>query len=134
MDHHPPKDPRRCGIILTEACVSIMLVGLVLTMVSLMLTQHARSTDYFLNYRRAQLAAESCVERMRAGVIEVADAAFIDEAGVAYEIRVADANGPWEPLQRVSATASIVGSHGRIARYQLNTYLPPARSPAGGGR
>jgi hypothetical protein len=71
---------------------------------------------------------------MRAGVLEVADAAFIDEAGVAYEIRVADANGPWEPLQRVSATASIVGSHGRIARYQLNTYVPPARSPAGGGR
>ncbi|MEK7755861.1 MAG: hypothetical protein AAB385_01465 [Planctomycetota bacterium] len=134
MDHHPPKEPRRSGVILTEACVSIMLVGLVLTMVSLMLTRHAQSTDYFLNYRRAQLAADSCVERMRAGVLEVADAAFIDGAGVAYEIRVADANGPWEPLQRVSATASIVGSHGRIARYQLNTYLPPARSPAGGGR
>ncbi|MEK7730585.1 MAG: hypothetical protein AAB363_01885 [Planctomycetota bacterium] len=134
MDHHPPKEPRRSGVILTEACVSIMLVGLVLTMVSLMLTRHAQSTDYFLNYRRAQLAAESCVERMRAGVLEVADAAFIDGAGVAYEIRVADANGPWEPLQRVSATASIVGSHGRIARYQLNTYVPPARSPAGGVR
>ncbi len=134
MDHHPPKKPGRCGVILTEACASIMLVGLVLTMVSLMLTRHARSTDYFLNYRRAQLAAESCVERMRAGVLEVADAAFIDEAGVAYEIRVADANGPWESLQRVSATASIVGSHGRIARYQLNTYVSPARSPAGGVR
>jgi len=134
MDHHPPQDPRRPGVILAEACASIMLVGLVLTMVSLLLTEHARSTDYFLNYRRAQLAAESCVERMRSGVLEVADAAFIDEAGVAYEIRVADANGPWKPLQRVSAMASIVGSHGRIVRYQLNTYLPPVRSPAGGGR
>ena len=117
---------------LTEACVSIMLVGLVLTMVSLLLTRYAQATDYFLNYRRAQLAAESCVERMRAGLIESTDDTFTDEAGVTYEIRVAKADPAWQPLRCTSVTAGVVGKHSRRAHYQISTYLEPERPPEGG--
>ena len=128
-----PSPPARRGIILTEACVSIMLVGLVLAMVSLMLTRHARSTDYFLNYRRAQLAAESCVERMRAGVLDVAEADFTDDADIAYEVRVTDADDPWKPLGRVTVTASVTCKHNRIARYRISTYIEPTQVLTGGG-
>lgn len=117
----------RCGVLLTEACVSIMLAGLVLAMVSLLLTRYARSTDYYLNYRRVQLAAESCVERMRAGTLEVADATFSDEAEVTYEVKVSDAGGAWHPLKHVTVTASVLGKHNRRARYQIHAYLEPAR-------
>ncbi len=111
-----------------------MLVGLVLTMVSLLMTRYARSTDYWLNYRRAQLAAESCVERMRAGVLEVADATFTVSDGVTYSIRVTNVDGSWRPLKRISVTASVIGKHNRSAHYQINTYLEPVRVPEGGGQ
>ncbi|MFQ5589829.1 MAG: hypothetical protein ACE5HE_01575 [Phycisphaerae bacterium] len=113
------------GVVLAEACVSIMLVGLVLGMVSLMLTRYARSLDYFVNYRRAQLAAESCVERMRAGAIPAADATLTDEVGLTYEIRVANEEGSWQPLKRVDVTASVPGKYSRIARYRICTYIAP---------
>ena len=124
----------RRGVILTEACAAIMLVGLVLGMVSLLLTQYARATDYFLNYRRAQLAAESYVEQMRAGTLDVADASFTDEAGVTYEVRVTDADGDWRPLRQVHVIAGVIGKHSRIARYRISTYVQQLPAPQGGGR
>ena len=114
---------RRRGVMLTEACVGLALVGMVLTAVSLMLTRYARGADYLLNYRRAQLAAESCIERMRAGLVDVADGAFVDEADVAYLIRVTPAEDSWRPLQRVELTARIIGKHGRIAQYRISTHV-----------
>jgi hypothetical protein len=124
----------RRAVILTEACVSIMLVGLVLGMVSLLLTRYARSTDYFLNYRRAQLAAQSCVERLRAGAVEVTDATFTDDAGVTYQIQVSDAEGVWEPLKRVTVTAEVTGKHSRLARYQIVAGVAPTTVREGGGK
>ncbi len=115
------------GVILVEACASIMLIGLVLAMVSLLLTRYASSTDYFLNYRRAQLAATSCVERMRAGILEVADDEFTDDAGIACTIRVDDVDdkvdSSWQPLSLVHVTTSVMGKHGRVAHYGVRTYL-----------
>ncbi len=125
---------RQRGVLLTEACVSLVLVGLVLSMVSLLLTQHARMTDYYLNYRRVQLAAESCVERMRAGVIPVADAQFTDATGVNFEIHVADAPEAWRPLSRVSAVATVTGKNGAEARYQLQTYVLAANTKKEGSQ
>ncbi len=116
---------------LTEACVSLALVGMVLAAVSLMLARYAGATDYLLNYRRAQLAAESCVERMRAGLVEVTDGAFVDEADVSYEIRVTEAEGSWRPLQRVEVTARIVGKHSRLAQYRIATLMTAPRVSRG---
>ena len=116
---------------LTEACVSIMLVGLVLTMVSLLLTRYSQATDYFLNYRRAQLAAESCIERMRAGLIDITDDTFTDEAGITYEVRVAETDLAWQPLQRISVTARVTGRYGRWAHYQISTYVVSERPRKG---
>lgn len=111
---------------LLEACVSIMLVSLILAVVSLMLTRYARATDYFLNHRRAQLAAESCVERMRAGVLQVADARFVDDAGIACDIQVSDAEGDWASLRRVRVKIEVTGKHGRRSRYELTTFVVQA--------
>ena len=120
------------AIVLTEAIVSIMLVGLVLGVVSLLLARYARATDHFLNHRRAQLAAESCVERMRAGTLAVADVTFTDEAGVDCEIRVTAADETWAPLSQVHITTTVVGRHGRTARYTLATYVAAPEPPPGG--
>lgn len=124
--------PRTRGVMLTEACVSLALIGILLGAVSLLLTRHARATDYFLNYRRSQLAAESCVERMRAGLLPAADGAFTDDAGVSYEIHTSEADEAWQPMMRIDVTARIVGKHGRVARYQIKTYLAAPKSGEGG--
>ena len=121
------------GFILTEACVSLALVGLVLGVASLLLSQHARATEYFVNYRRAQLAAESCVERMRIGAIEAIDAEFTDQAGIIYEVRVTEADAAWQPLGRVSVLAIVGGDKGRTARYSLNAYLDSTKASRGTG-
>ena len=121
------------GFILTEACVSLALVGLVLGLASLLLTQHARATDYFMDYRRAQLAAESCVERMRVGDIEVTDLNFTDEAGIAYEIRVTEADAAWQPLRHVTVSVLAGKEKACPARYSLNTYVDPAIASRGKG-
>ncbi len=131
MAQYRHKSCRSRGMMLTEACVSLVLVGMVLTAVSLMLTRYARAADYFVNYRRAQLAAESCVERMRAGFVDVADGAFVDEADVSYEIRVTEAEDSWRPLQRVEVTARVVGKHGRLAHYRISTHLTAPRVSRG---
>lgn len=127
-----PRQARTRGFMLTEACVSLALIGILLGAVSLLLTRHARATDYFLNYRRSQLAAESCVERMRAGALAVADGAFTDDTGVSYEIRTSTADEAWQPLMRIDVTARIVGKHGQVARYQIKTYLAAPKSGEGG--
>ncbi len=129
-----PVTSLRRAVVLLEACVSIMLIGIVLGMVSLHLTHYARATDYYLNYQRAQLAAESCVERMRAGVLEVTDAAFTDEAGVGYEIRVDGDIKAWEPLRLVRITAVVVGKHSRQARYELTAFVAYGTVGEGGGQ
>ena len=120
------------AVVLLEACVSIMLVGMILGMVSLLLIRYARSTDYFLNHRRAQLAAESCVERMRAGVLDVGDATFTDDAGVTCNVQVSAVEGEWAPLRRVRVTTGVMGKHSRWARYELTTYVPHVVAQKGG--
>ena len=129
MNLRGPDTACRRAMVLLEACISIMLIGLLLTVVSLVLTRYARATDYFLNYRRAQLAAESCIERMRAGVLEVEDAVFIDDAGVNYDIQVGAAEGDWAPLRRVRVRAEATGRHGRKSGYELTAFVgvPSAR-------
>lgn len=121
--------PASQGFILTEACVSLALVGLVLGVASLLLTQHARATEYFVNHRRAQLAAESCVERMRVGDLAVIDASFVDPGGITCEIRVSQAEAEWQPLRRVRVLAIADEKKRRSARYSAIAYLNPDAAP-----
>lgn len=122
---------RRQAYLLTETCVGLALVGLILGVASLLLTQHARANDYFLNMRRAQLAAESCLERMRVGALLAVDAEYKDDAGIAYEIRVTDLEPQWRPLRHVRVTVSIEGRSAGTARYTVAAYLMPTEPPAG---
>lgn len=132
MAGRTPSNPRARGTMLTEACVGLALIGVLLGAVSLMLSRQARATDYFLNYRRAELAAQSCVERIRAGTVAMADGTFTDDAGVSYEIRTSTADPAWQPLTRVEVTARTVGKYGRVAHYRLRAYVAPSQ-PTGGG-
>ena len=111
------------AIVLTEAIVSIMLVGMVLGVVSLLLARYARATDHFLNHRRAQLAAESGIARMRAGTLTVADATFTDDAGVEFAIRVTAADEAWAPLRHVQITTTVTGRHSKKSHYTLAAYV-----------
>ncbi len=124
---------RRPAVVLLEATVSIMLIGMVLGVVSLLMVRYSRSVDYFLNYRRAQLAAESCIERMRAGELPVEAAIMNDPSGVQCEITVNDGADRWKGLQRVRVTARVTGKHGRVASFRLVAYVSPQVAGQGGG-
>ncbi len=123
---------RRDAVVLLEATVSIMLIGMVLGAVSLLMVHYSRSVDYFLNYRRAQLAAESCIERMRAGELPVAPVIINDPGGVQCEITVDQGADLWKGLQRVGVTARATRKHGRVASFQLVTYVSPQVAGQGG--
>ncbi len=123
---------QRRSVVLLEATVSIMLIGIVLGAVSLLMVRYSRAVDYFLNYRRAQLAAESFIERMRAGELPVAAAIMNDPGGVHCEITVDDGAEIWKELQFVRVTARITGKHGRVASFRLVTYVSPQGAGKGG--
>lgn len=123
---------QRRAIVLLEATVSIMLIGIVLGAVSLLMVRYSQSVDYFLNYRRVQLAAESCIERLRAGEIPLADAIMNDPGGAQCEITVEDGTDVWRGLHVVRVTARVTGKHGRVARFRLVTYVSP-QGPCKGG-
>ncbi len=132
MSHMERQLSRRGAVVLLEATVSIMLIGIVLGAVSLLMVRYSQSVDYFLNYRRAQLAAESCIERMRAGEFPVADAIMNDPGGVQCEITVDDGADSWKGLQRVSVAARATGKHGRVASFRLVTYVLAQGTGQGG--
>lgn len=132
MSHTERHLSRRRAIVLLEATVSIMLIGIVLGAVSLLMVRYSQSVDYFLNYRRAQLAAESCIERMRAGELPVAAAIMNDPGGVECEITVNDGADLWKGLQRVRVTARATGKHGRVTSFRLVTYVSPQVAGQGG--
>ncbi len=119
------------GFVLTETCASLALVGLILGVVSLLLSQHGRASDHFLVYRRVQLAAESCVEQMRAGALDSASTNFVDENGVAFDIHVVQPDDQWQPLLFVTVTASSTDRGGRTVKYALNAYVSPTPSSKG---
>ena len=123
---------RRPGIVLLEATVSIMLIGMVLGAVSLLMVRYSESVDYFLNFRRAQLAAESCIERIRAGELPVAAVILNDPGGAQCEITVDEGADSWKGLQRVRVTARVTGKHGRVASFRLVTYVLPQTGGQGG--
>ena len=98
---------------LLEACVSIMLVGLGLAVVSCL----------------HELPAAPG-ERMRAGALQVGDSVFVDDAGITCDIQVSDAEGDWAPLRRVHVRTEVTGRHGRRSRYELMTFV--VQAPRGG--
>ena len=132
MSHMEGPLSRRRAIVLLEATVSIMLIGIVLGAVSLLMVRYSQSVDYFLNYRRVQLAAESCIERMRAGELPVVAVITNDPGGVQCEITVDDGADRWKGLQRVGVTARVTGKHGRVAMFRLVTYVSPQVAGQGG--
>lgn len=133
---------RARAVLLTEAIVSLAIVGMVLAASSLLVTGYARSTDYLINCRRVQLATEAAAERLRAtGTCRPAsdnhrlplrDDSFTDETGISYEVQVLSAEAPWEPLMLVRITATFAGKHGRVARHELRTYVSAAQTERGG--
>ena len=118
---------------LAEACVALALVGVVLGVVSLMMARYGRAADYYLNYRRVQLAAESQMEMLRAGARPVEDADFTGDAGISYQIRVTDAEDAWKPLRHVSVTATVTAKHGREVRCEVEAHVAPGGTTKGGG-
>ena len=123
---------RRPAVILLEVTVSIMLIGIVLGAVSLLMVRYSQSVDYFLNYRRAQMAAESCIERMRAGELPVVAAIMTDPGGARCEITVVDGADRWRGLQCVRVTARVTGRHGSVASFRLVTYVLAQGTGQGG--
>jgi|GEM_PF-7054125 len=112
-----------CGVILVEACVAIALMGLLLTMISLMVTRYSRAVDYYVNYRRVQLGAESQVERLRAGMLPIEADSFTDESGISYAVRVDDAPAQWSPLKHVVVTGRVTGKHSRRIQCELHAFV-----------
>jgi hypothetical protein len=98
---------------------------MVLAATSYLTVQFGRSTDLLLNQSRVLLAAESQIERLRAGALPIGDASFMDKSGVAYRIRLSEATDEWAPLRLVEVTASFEGKHGRTASSTVRAYIAP---------
>jgi len=117
---------RTCrAFILTETCVSLALMGMVLAAVSLLIVRHAAATDYLVNYRRAQLAAESTANILRCGALEAVDADFMNSEEIRITVQRTMGDPAWEPLQCVRITATVTGRHRQVARYSIQTYVMP---------
>ncbi|UCF34445.1 MAG: hypothetical protein JSV78_03910 [Phycisphaerales bacterium] len=123
MSGKRPKLNCRRGVVLVEAIVGVALIGMVLAATSYLTAQFGRSTDLLLNQSRVLLAAESQIERLRAGALPIDDASFVDETGVAYRIRVSEATDEWAPLRLVEVTASFEGKYGRTASSTVRAYV-----------
>ncbi len=122
----------RRGAVLAETCMSLLLVGMLLAMVSVLTIRYARAADYFLCHRRAQLAAESIIDEMRAGEVALEDADVTGELGVDYVIRVTQADEAWAPLRHVTVVATVRGEHSRVARCEVKAYVADSAHPPGG--
>jgi hypothetical protein len=108
-----------------------MLIALVLSLLAAFLIRYTQSSDYFVNYRRAQLGAESCVEEIRAGIRELRDTEIPDANGMSLRVRVLEEPAPtWQPLIAAEITASISGKHGKVAHYTITTHFQPDRAPS----
>ena len=123
MSGKRPKLNCRRGVVLVEAIVGVALIGMVLAATSYLTAQFGQSTDLLLNQSRVLLAAESQIERLRAGALPIDDASFVDETGVAYRIRVSEATDEWAPLRLVEVTASFEGKYGRTASSTVRAYV-----------
>jgi type II secretory pathway pseudopilin PulG len=122
---------RSSGFVLTEAVVSIALLAVLMTMVSLLMVGYQRAADAMLNTRRAQWAAETQLERIRAGLDPVANRSFDSMDGVSFNVGVSDGEGDWRGLRRVAVTASVTGKHGHIVKHTIRAYLPPPAANSG---
>jgi len=111
------------AFMMVEASVAIVLMGVLLAMVSRFSAGYNRATDYYLNYRRVELAAESQVERMRAFLLPVKTTTFTDEAGISYQIEIEDAPAQWAPLKRVTVTAQAIGKNSRRIRFKIHAFV-----------
>jgi type II secretory pathway pseudopilin PulG len=123
MSGRRPQLNRKRGVLLVEAIVGVALIGMVLAATSYLTAQFGRSTDLLLNRSRVLLAAESQIERLRAGALPVETASFMDESGVAYRIRVSEPTDDWAPLRLVEVTASFEGKYGRTASSTMRAYV-----------
>ena len=106
------------GILLLEAAAALALTGVLLAVVAGLVVSYNRTGDYFMSHHQAQLAAESYVECLRAGL---AEPPRIDR--VQYEVQRQPGQGAWSGLTRITVTATVQTHHNRVACYRLTTYM-----------
>ena len=114
----------RPGFLLLEASAALALTGLLIGVVVAVTVAFDRAGDYYTAHHRAQLAAESYLESLRAGV----PPADTDE--VRYQITRRPGQGPWRGQIRLTITATVTARHGREVSFAVNTYLPSTELPA----
>lgn len=113
------------GFITLEVLASLALTGILLGVATKLVLTYNRANDHYLARQRAQLAAESYVEYVRAGLAPPQDTDC-----VRYEATQSPGAGDWKGLTRISVTAFVKTRHGpapRAARYTAVTYLVEVR-------
>ena len=106
------------GFILTEVVAALALTGALLAVLASLVVTYHRASDHYLSHHQAQLAAESYVERLRAGCPPPPEG-----DGVRYEVDQRPGQGAWTGLTRLTVTAVVQGRHRRTASHTLTTYL-----------
>ncbi len=107
------------GMILLDALAALGLTGVLLAAMAALVISYDRAGDHYMSHHQAQLAAESYVEHVRAGL-----PAIPDTDRISYHVDRQPGEGDWSGLTRLSVTAEVKSRHRRAARYTVTTYLP----------
>lgn len=113
----------RAGFVATEVVAAAVLTGILLAALAWSVVTYDRTGDYLMSRHRAQLAAESCLERLRAGLPPPNDA-----DAVQYRVGRQPGQGPWTGLTKVTVTATVSARHQRTACFTLTAYLQEGAS------
>ncbi len=109
---------QRASFLLLEVLAALALTGALLAVMGAAVIAYDRANDHFWAHHQAQLAAETCIEYLRAGRPVPPPA-----GGVSYRVERQAGTGPWSGLTRVTVIAEVKTRHGRSVHYRLSAYL-----------
>jgi hypothetical protein len=123
-----PRMPRR-GLFAVEILAGIAVIMVVAGMLVTMSFVYLRSRNDLMLERGLRLAAQSQLERYRAGVrLNSPPPADLVPTGISLATTTAPGAGVWAGMTRITVTASGPGSRGLVHRITLSGYyseVPP---------
>jgi hypothetical protein len=117
--HRP--NHRKAAFVVFDVVAALVIIGILLAALAWLVVSYDKAGDCMMARYRAQLAAETCLERLRAGLPPPKDA-----DGMQYTVERQPGQGPWAGLTRVTVATTVNARHQRTARFTLTAYLREA--------
>jgi len=125
-----PRPGNRRGIILLEALTAIGIIALTGGLLVSFVMPYLRTRNDVMLERTLRLAAQTQLDRYRAGVpLDAAPPAGLIPPDVKLQTTTAPAPEAWAGMTKVTVTAASEGSAGRPQRVTLSGYFAEAPRP-----